>query len=97
MIVSIATYFGVFFLLAPAVGNHGLWIAFLGFLLARGLGQAALYPSLTRRTFGVQAPGPSAATAAASRPTRGASDETLSLPIASTSAESIRPISPGPS
>lgn len=32
-------------------GNTGLWIAFLGFLAVRGVGQAALYPSLTRRTF----------------------------------------------
>lgn len=97
MVVAVAVYFGVFFLLSPDIGNHGLWIAFLSFLLARGLGQMALYPRLTRRTFAVQSPGPCAATTAASRPTRASSDDTPSPSIASTSAESIRPMRPGPS
>ena len=33
------------------VGNHGLWLAFLCFLGARGLGQGLLYPRLARRLF----------------------------------------------
>ncbi|MGA0532691.1 MATE family efflux transporter [Hansschlegelia sp. KR7-227] len=52
MLVAIAIYFAVFGLASPALGNHGLWLALLSFLLARGLGQAALYPTLRRRTFG---------------------------------------------
>ena len=37
-------------------GNGGLWAAFLGFLAARGIGQALAYPGLTRRTFPGGAP-----------------------------------------
>ncbi|QGY03353.1 MATE family efflux transporter [Methylobacterium mesophilicum SR1.6/6] len=33
------------------LGNTGLWVAFVGFLGARGLGQAIAYPSLVRGTF----------------------------------------------
>lgn len=51
-LVAVAIYLAAFFALAPALGNHGLWIAFLGWLLARGLAQAALMPGLRRRTFG---------------------------------------------
>jgi MATE family multidrug resistance protein len=32
-------------------GNAGLWLAFVGFLGARGLGQAIAYPALARATF----------------------------------------------
>jgi len=32
-------------------GNGGLWLSFLAFLAARGVGQALAYPRLTRRTF----------------------------------------------
>ncbi|WP_238183228.1 MATE family efflux transporter [Methylobacterium trifolii] len=34
-----------------ALGNTGLWLAFLGFLAARGIGQAIAFPGLERRTF----------------------------------------------
>ncbi|MCM1110973.1 MAG: MATE family efflux transporter [Clostridium sp.] len=37
MILAMAVFFGLYFLLFPALGNHGLWIAFLGYLLTRGL------------------------------------------------------------
>jgi MATE family multidrug resistance protein len=37
--------------LAAPLGNHGLWLAFTLFLAARALAQAALLPSLARRTF----------------------------------------------
>ncbi|AWN36308.1 MATE family efflux transporter [Methylobacterium radiodurans] len=33
------------------LGNTGLWLAFLSFLAARGIGQALAYPGLARRTF----------------------------------------------
>jgi MATE family multidrug resistance protein len=33
------------------LGNAGLWLAFLSFLAARGIGQALAYPGLARRTF----------------------------------------------
>jgi MATE family multidrug resistance protein len=34
-----------------SLGNAGLWIAFMTFLAARGVGQAIAYPRLARRTF----------------------------------------------
>ncbi|MBP1179123.1 MATE family efflux transporter [Methylobacterium sp. PvR107] len=34
------------------LGNTGLWLAFVVFLGARGLGQAIAFPALARRTFG---------------------------------------------
>lgn len=41
MLISIAgatmVYFGLYTLLFPVLGNHGLWIAFLSYLLCRGL------------------------------------------------------------
>jgi MATE family multidrug resistance protein len=37
---------------ATDLGNAGLWTAFLVFLGARGIGQAALYPRLARGAFG---------------------------------------------
>jgi MATE family multidrug resistance protein len=35
-----------------AMGNHGLWLAFTLFFLARAAGQAWMLPGLTRRAFG---------------------------------------------
>lgn len=37
MAVATAVYFAVYFLLAPVMGNHGLWLAFLSYLLVRGV------------------------------------------------------------
>lgn len=34
---SLFVFFPLFFILQPMYGNHGLWMAFLGFLLSRGL------------------------------------------------------------
>lgn len=51
-LVAIAIYFAAFAALSPLLGNHGLWIALLTWLLARGTAQAMLLPSLRRRTFG---------------------------------------------
>jgi MATE family multidrug resistance protein len=39
-------------LVAAPLGNHGLWLAFCLFMVARAAGQAALLPGLRRRTFG---------------------------------------------
>jgi MATE family multidrug resistance protein len=44
--------FGATLLVAQGLGNTGLWIALLIFLGVRGLGQACLYPRLTRQVFG---------------------------------------------
>ena len=41
----------VFAFQAVGLANAGLWLAFLGFLGARGFGQAVAYPRLLRRTF----------------------------------------------
>ncbi|WP_446721485.1 MATE family efflux transporter [Methylobacterium sp. DCY52] len=45
------------------LGNAGLWLAFVVFLGARGIGQAIAYPALARATFTAAAP-PSLRTAA---------------------------------
>lgn len=37
MAISTALYFLLYFLLFPHIGNHGLWIAFLSYLLSRGI------------------------------------------------------------
>jgi MATE family multidrug resistance protein len=56
MIASFAIYLAVWWLLTP-FGNHGLWLALLAFLMARGLLQALRCPALMRATFG-DAPSP---------------------------------------
>jgi MATE family multidrug resistance protein len=50
MVAALAIYFLTWWALTP-LGNAGLWIALLAFLLARGLLQAARYPALVRVTF----------------------------------------------
>jgi multidrug resistance protein, MATE family len=50
MLAALGFYIGAFYLLKP-FGNTGLWLALLSFLLARGLGQAALYRRSAARTF----------------------------------------------
>lgn len=37
MAAATAVYFALYFALRPVMGNHGLWIAFLSYLLTRGL------------------------------------------------------------
>lgn len=51
MLAALGVYLLAWWGLRP-LGNHGLWLAFLAFLLARGLFQALRLPALTRRTFG---------------------------------------------
>jgi MATE family multidrug resistance protein len=50
MLLAFALFATVVFF-AEGLGNAGLWLAFLAFLAARGLGQAALSPGLTRQAF----------------------------------------------
>jgi MATE family multidrug resistance protein len=50
MLVALASYLAAFYLLA-SLGNAGLWLAFLIFLLARGGLQAWRYPALVRASF----------------------------------------------
>jgi MATE family multidrug resistance protein len=54
MLVAFATYLATWYFLTP-LGNAGLWIAFLIFLLARGALQAARYPALVRMSFSPEA------------------------------------------
>ena len=50
MLIAVALFLVLVWLMAPK-GNTGLWIAMLIFLAARGIGQALLFPRLTRRAF----------------------------------------------
>jgi MATE family multidrug resistance protein len=45
-----AVYALLLFAAAP-LGNHGLWLAFCLFMVARAAGQALMLPRLERRTF----------------------------------------------
>lgn len=49
MIAAIAVYFTAQWLLVPAYGNAGLWLALHIFLIARGITLGVQYPSLVRR------------------------------------------------
>ncbi len=52
MMVSVAIYLGVLWVLAPVLGNHGLWIALLISYVARGVTLAVKYPALERDVAG---------------------------------------------
>lgn len=43
MAVASAVFFLVYFLLSPVMGNHGLWLAFIAYLAARGVSQTVAY------------------------------------------------------
>jgi multidrug resistance protein, MATE family len=52
MLCALAAYCAVLALVeAFGLGNTGLWVAFVAFLGARGLGQAVAYPGLVRGSF----------------------------------------------
>lgn len=52
MLAALLAFLVVIFALEWAgLGNTGLWLGFLLFLAARGIGQALAYPGLLRRTF----------------------------------------------
>jgi MATE family multidrug resistance protein len=48
MAISFAGYVALLLVLVPAMGNHGLWLAFLGFFVLRGVTLALRYPALER-------------------------------------------------
>lgn len=49
MLLSLLVYLGLAWALVPGWGNHGLWVAFLGFMLARAVTLGVLLPGLIRR------------------------------------------------
>lgn len=57
MLVALAIYMALLFALQD-LGNTALWLSFLVFLLARGLGQQVLFPRLAARTLPLPAEGP---------------------------------------
>jgi multidrug resistance protein, MATE family len=74
MLAALAVYFATWWALQP-LGNDGLWLALLAFLLARGLFQAARYRRMVDKTFApIHSGHGSAVTAAAARPTASASE-----------------------
>jgi MATE family multidrug resistance protein len=56
MAMALAAFAAVLIAARP-LGNHGLWLAFTLFFVARGVGQAWLAPGLTRRSFAQQGAG----------------------------------------
>jgi len=49
MLLALLLFLVLLWALLPAAGNHGIWIAFLAFMLARGIGLGLLLPGLLRR------------------------------------------------
>lgn len=50
MALALACFFVLWWVLQP-LGNHGLWLALIGFLIARGAGQGIAYFSLVPKAF----------------------------------------------
>ena len=48
MIVSVGAYVGMVWLIVPGHGNHGLWFAFMAFMVIRAFTLAMAYPALVR-------------------------------------------------
>ncbi|MEX2648799.1 MAG: MATE family efflux transporter [Alphaproteobacteria bacterium] len=48
MLAALAVFVGLAFALTPALGNHGLWLAYVVFMLARALFLALYVPRLVR-------------------------------------------------
>lgn len=48
-IAAVVVYLAADFILTPPLGNHGVWLAFLVYYLARAGALAAYYPALERR------------------------------------------------
>lgn len=46
MFAAAVTFFTVYFLAIGPLGNHGLWLAFLCYMIVRGVVQTLLYPSI---------------------------------------------------
>jgi multidrug resistance protein, MATE family len=55
MLITMAAAFAIYgalLLVTGPLGNHGLWLAFTLFFIARAAGQALMLPRLRRQTFG---------------------------------------------
>mgnify|MGYP003711556491 CR=1 FL=1 len=48
MAMSLIAFVAALFMLVPGLGNHGLWLAFCLFMVARALTLGAVYPRLER-------------------------------------------------
>ena len=48
-VAAVVVYLAADFILTPPLGNHGVWLAFLVYYLARAGALAAYYPALERR------------------------------------------------
>ena len=46
MFAAAVTFFIVYFIAVKPLGNHGLWLAFMCYMLVRGIVQTFLYPSI---------------------------------------------------
>lgn len=57
MMLSLAAFLAAVWLLVPLWGNHGLWLAFYGFMIMRTLTLLIPYPALVRATTPAPAPG----------------------------------------
>lgn len=55
-LAALLCFLALSWVLVPASGNHGLWLAFIGYVIARGISLAALTPAL-RRDIGRAAEG----------------------------------------
>jgi multidrug resistance protein, MATE family len=51
MLLSLAVFLAAWFVLEPRYANHGLWIAFCMFFVARSVSFAACLPGIKRRAF----------------------------------------------
>jgi MATE family multidrug resistance protein len=58
MAIALAVFLGSVALLMPPLGNHGLWLAMLLFMAARGLWLGACYVQIERGAGFVSAPAP---------------------------------------
>jgi len=55
MVLSLIPFFAVWWLLAPQIGNHGLWAAYMVFYVARSASLLAFMPGLVRASFPARA------------------------------------------
>ena len=46
--VSALLFFGIYLLASPTLHNHGLWLAFIAYLLARGVVQTIIFRNKNR-------------------------------------------------
>ena len=47
-IAAVMIYLGIHHLIEPVLGEHGIWIAFLSYYVARALTLAVYYPSIRK-------------------------------------------------